>query len=92
MKKQVGYKELIEPPAPEEIKDLRIASGLTQDELAALVGLSGGIAISKYEQGNRRPSVQIWTLMLLFIGQHPTLQITVKPKADDHQSSKPNKP
>ena len=83
MKNQVGYQGLIEPPEPEEMKQLRIDSGLTQGELANLVGLSGGIAISKYEQGNRRPSAQIWTLMLLFIGQHPTLQLVVKPDAGE---------
>ena len=73
---------LVEPPTPEEIKNLRFESGLTQNELAELVGLSGGIAISKYEKGHRRPSAQIWTMMLLFLGEHPTLQITKKPELE----------
>lgn len=66
---------LVEPPSPEEMKKIRIDSGLTQNEVAKAVGLSGGIAISKYEQGIRRPSAQIWTLILLFIGKHPILTL-----------------
>lgn len=67
--------DIIEPPTPEEMKKIRLESGFTQNEVAKAVGLSGGIAISKYEQGNRRPSAQIWTLMLLFIGKHPRLTL-----------------
>lgn len=75
--------DIIEPPTPEEMKKIRIESGLTQNEVAKAVGLSSGIAISKYEQGNRRPSAQIWTLILLFIGKHPRLTLNgVKSRLD----------
>ena len=67
---------IIEPPSPEEMKKIRVESGFTQNEVANAIGLSGGIAISKYEQGNRRPSAQIWTLILLFIGKHPRLTLS----------------
>lgn len=74
---------LIEPPSPEEMRRIRVDSGLTQDELAKLIGLSGGIAISKYEQGKRRPSAQIWTIILLFLNQHPTLHVINKSHISD---------
>lgn len=83
MKNSINDKSLIEPPSAEEIRRVRVDSGLTQGQLAKMVGLSGGIAISKYEQGKRRPSAQIWTMILLMLNQHPTLHVARKHQTSD---------
>lgn len=41
-------------PAPDERRALRVRAGLSQQELAEIVGVTNG-AISHWETGNRRP-------------------------------------
>ncbi|KPU42131.1 HTH-type transcriptional regulator ImmR [Oxobacter pfennigii] len=44
----------------ERLKEIRIESKLTQEELGDMVGVSGN-TISKYETGDREPSLDILT-------------------------------
>ncbi|MER7927028.1 helix-turn-helix transcriptional regulator [Streptomyces sp. NPDC096057] len=43
-----------ELPSPEECRALRIASGITQGELATAIGVTRQ-AVTQYESGTRRP-------------------------------------
>ncbi len=63
----------VEPPTPEQIKDLRQRVG-TQAKCAKLCGVN----ISNWqrcESGERRPHQTTWGLFLLAAGQHPTYEI-----------------
>lgn len=51
---------------PEEFKRIRNKMGLTQSQLAELLGLSGRNPVTHYEMGERNPSTLIVALMLLF--------------------------
>lgn len=66
---------LIEVPSPEAIKDLRLDLGLTAAQAAKLTGLSDGALWTKYENGNRQPNKQTWTLFLIASGQHPNFKL-----------------
>lgn len=48
---------------PSEFRQIRERLGLTQKELAEILGLSGYIPVNHYESGFRRPSVLIMALM-----------------------------
>lgn len=69
---------LIEVPSPEHIKDLRLDLGLTAAQAAKLTGLSDGALWTKYENGNRQPNKQTWTLFLIASGSHPNFKLNVK--------------
>lgn len=63
----------VEPPTPEQIKDLRQRVGM-QSKCAKLCGVN----ISnwqRFESGERRPHPTTWGLFLLATGQHPTYEI-----------------
>lgn len=51
---------------PKEFREIRERLGLTQKELAEILGLSGYIPISHYESGFRTPSTTIMALMRIF--------------------------
>ncbi|WP_296210766.1 helix-turn-helix transcriptional regulator [Psychrobacter sp. UBA3480] len=75
---KIHWDAIIEPPTPEQIKDLRQHTGMTQPQVANLLGLSNRQLISDYERGNKSPNLQTWTLWLLLTGQHPTLTLSDK--------------
>ncbi|MGI8551218.1 MAG: helix-turn-helix domain-containing protein, partial [Dehalococcoidia bacterium] len=49
--------------APRRIKGLRAAYGLTQAQLASLLGVSFA-SVNRWENGQRQPSPAIWRLIL----------------------------
>lgn len=57
------------PPTAADIKAARMATGLTQAQAAALVGLHWQ-AISYAENGHRPLPFAAWALFLLATGQH----------------------
>lgn len=69
---------LVDVPTPEHIKDLRLDLGLTAAQAAKLVGLTDGSLWTKYENGNRNPNKQTWTLFLIASGQHPSFRLDQK--------------
>lgn len=71
----IYWDKVIEPPTPEQIRSLRIHTGMTQAQVAKLLGLSNRQLIGDYENGVKSPTAQTWTLWLLLTGQHPTLTL-----------------
>lgn len=71
---------VLQPPSPEDIKVLRKSTGMNQNQIAKLLGLSSGVIFSKYETGARKPSPALWTLMLLVTDMHPTVRINTRSK------------
>ena len=71
----IWYDAIIEPPMPEQIAELRKHTKLNQSQTANLLGLSSQNLISRYENGDRSPNKQTYTLWLLLTGQHPTLEV-----------------
>lgn len=51
---------------PQEFRRIREHLGLTQKELAEILGLSGYIPVNHYESGFRTPNVVIQALMRIF--------------------------
>lgn len=51
---------------PQEFRRIREHLGLTQPELAKILGLSGYIPVNHYESGFRTPSILIQSLMRIF--------------------------
>lgn len=74
----IHWGAVIEPPTPEQIKEFRQHTGMTQRQFASLLSLSNRQLISDYESGNKSPNPQTWTLWLLLTGQHPTLTLSDK--------------
>ena len=72
---ELHWAQIIEPPTPEQIKSLRLHTGMTQSQVATMLGLSNRQLIGDYENGNKSPNPQTWTLWLLLTGQHPTLEV-----------------
>ncbi|MGP9830707.1 helix-turn-helix domain-containing protein, partial [Psychrobacter sp. AOP1-A1-60] len=70
------WNAIVEPPTPEQIKDFRERTNMTQDQAASLLGLSNKRLIADYETGVSSPNPQTWTLWLLLTGQHPTLKLS----------------
>lgn len=54
---------------PEAIRAMRIEAGYTQDELAKLAGTSPSV-ISRYEKGNRNPTVNIFQKIVEACGHY----------------------
>lgn len=50
---------------PITIKQLRMELGLTQSELAELLGLGNKSRIAEYENGKQKPSTSVKILLLL---------------------------
>lgn len=69
---------IIEAPEHEYIKDLRLDLGLTAAQAAKLAGITDGSLWTKYENGNRQPNKQTWTVFLLATGQHPYFKLESK--------------
>lgn len=72
----IHWNAIVEPPTPEQIKDFRERTNMTQDQAASLLGLSNKRLIADYETGVSSPNPQTWTLWLLLTGQHPTLKLS----------------
>lgn len=49
--------------SPERFREIRMALGLTQDDLVLVLGVSEKSVISRYENGERRPSKLVSALM-----------------------------
>ena len=62
-------------PTPEEVRRLREAAKLTQEQAAQLAGLAGWRAWAKWESGEARPPSQAWELWLLRTRMHPTHEL-----------------
>ncbi len=54
----------------ERIKELRSKKGLTQEELGKLIGISG-VAIMRYEKGQREPDIKTIEKLALKLGVSP---------------------
>lgn len=68
-------------PSPQEIAEARARAGHTQEQAAALVGLSRRDRWSEYERGIRPMDPARWELYLLLTDQHPELKTTRRRKA-----------
>jgi transcriptional regulator with XRE-family HTH domain len=78
------------PPLPNYLKMLRKRSGLTQRELARLLGCRSGTKVSRYEMGRRKPTFEtllayeiIFRVQLeqLFTGSHHRLRRRIHGRA-----------
>lgn len=58
-------------PAPDVLRELREAAGLSQTALAELIHLSGPSRISDWEHGKHPIDPARWELLLVKLGQHP---------------------
>ena len=65
-------------PTPEQVKALRLKTGLSGSQFAELIGLSNRQLISDYENDRKTPSAQTWTLMLLATNQHTGFELREK--------------
>lgn len=72
---RIHWNSIIQPPTPEQIKEVRWHVGMKQREMASLLDLSNRQLISDYEKGKKSPNPQTWTLWLLLTGQHPSLKV-----------------
>lgn len=72
---KIHWGSIIEPPTPEQIKEVRNHVGIKQRQMASLLDLSNRQLISDYERGSKSPSSQTWTLWLLLTGQHSSLKV-----------------
>jgi transcriptional regulator with XRE-family HTH domain len=77
-------------PLPQYLKMFRKRSGLSQRELAALLGCKSGSKISRYERGGRRPTFEallayevIFRVALdgLFRGEHTRVRRSIRQRA-----------
>lgn len=59
------------------IKEAREKLGLTQSELAYILGLSSQVRIAEYENGTRNPSLSVKILLTLII-RKPNMIKTIK--------------
>jgi transcriptional regulator with XRE-family HTH domain len=67
-----------QPPAADQVKNARLAAGLTQEHAAQLAGLSssrGHVSWAEYENGARTIDAARWELFLLKTGLHPKLEL-----------------
>lgn len=71
----IHWDQVIPPPTATEIKALRLHTGMTQAQVASMLGLSNRQLIGDYENGNKSPNPQTWTLWLLLTSQHPSLTV-----------------
>ncbi len=55
-------------PSSVKIRELRIKRGLTQCQLARILGLKHNTVISKYETGKKRPNLQNAQRIALALG------------------------
>ena len=62
-------------PTAEQVKALRLKTGLSGSQFAELIGLSNRQLISDYENDRKTPNAQTWTLMLLATNQHPSFKL-----------------
>lgn len=69
----IHYDAIRKTPSAADIKALRKKAGLTQTQMAQLLGLSSMQLISDYERGIKSPSDQTYSLMLLLTDQHDEL-------------------
>lgn len=80
----VGLPELVatctalDEPTPEQLRALRKAADLTQQELAKLIGLGHANRVAEYENGTRRMPLDRFALMLLCTDQHPVFRLRVR--------------
>lgn len=63
-------------PLKHEIRHVRTSLGLTQQQSAAMVGLSHGSRWAEFESGTRKIDPGRWELFLLKVGQHPGFTIS----------------
>lgn len=74
---------LINAPNFKQIKAFRegLREGkkkVTQGRMASLMKMGGKQAISKYERGERVPSIQAWSMWLLITNKHPNYKLLNK--------------
>lgn len=58
-------------PAPEVLRALREAAGLSQTAIAKMVHLSGPSRVSDWEHGKHPIDAARWELLLIKLGRHP---------------------
>lgn len=69
---------LPKPPTPEQFKDARVRSGLSQSDAARLLGFGSRTRISEIENGSQKLSAVKWCLFLLATGMHPSHELKEK--------------
>jgi transcriptional regulator with XRE-family HTH domain len=62
--------ELGDQPTPAAIRRLRLAAGLTMQQVADMLGLSGTARVAEYEAGRVNMSAGLWALLQLACGVH----------------------
>ena len=58
------------PTLGEQIKDLRIKNGMTQEELAQKLNTTKA-AISRYESNQRQPKLEVLTSIAMILNANP---------------------
>lgn len=67
--------DLLPPPTPERLRDLRNEQRWSASQAAAAFWLADGRVWRAVESGGRQMDAARWTLGLLSIGRHPTQRI-----------------
>jgi len=68
----------LQAPNAGQVAQLRAEHGLTQESAGALIGIDRK-DWSRYECGARSMSAASWACLLLTLGAHPHLQVTLRP-------------
>lgn len=73
---------LLPQPTPEECRQLRAALSLTLEQMAAVAGLAHRQRWVEYESEKmaEKPDAYRWTLLMLNLDLHPTMQMVHRPK------------
>lgn len=67
--------EVVNTPTPTQVREARVAAGLTQAQAAELLHLGVHTRWSEYERGQHSISLAAWELFLLKVGQHPQYRV-----------------
>lgn len=65
-------------PTPAEVKAARLAAGLSQPQIAELIGLHSHRTIQAWESGQNPVTPGLWALFLLAVEQHPTYAVKTR--------------
>ncbi len=65
-------------PDAAQVKDARLAAGLTLKQAAALAGSPNARAWLRYESAERQMGADRWALFLLALGQHPHYKLELR--------------
>lgn len=61
---------LTAPPTPAEVRAARLAAGLSQPQMAELLGLHSHRTVQAWEAGQNPVTPGLWALFLLAVNKH----------------------